>query len=50
MENITCLLFDMDGVILETESQYDIFWKRIGREYNIGIPNFEKKNKENNIT
>ena len=40
----------MDGVILDTKSQYDIFWKRIGREYNIGIPNFEKKNKENNIT
>lgn len=43
MEKITCLLFDMDGVMLDTESQYDIFWKRIGKEYNIGISNFEKK-------
>lgn len=49
MEKITCLLFDMDGVILDTESQYDIFWKRIGKEYNIGISNFEKKIKRTTL-
>ena len=26
-------LFDLDGVILDTESQYTIFWENIGLEY-----------------
>lgn len=26
-------LFDFDGVIVDTESQYSIFWDRIGKEY-----------------
>ncbi|MDU1892382.1 MAG: HAD family phosphatase [Dysgonomonas sp.] len=42
MKNITCVLFDMDGVMIDTEAQYDIFWKRAGERYNISIPNFEK--------
>lgn len=42
MKNKTCALFDMDGVILDTEPQYDIFWQRASVKYNIGIPRFEK--------
>lgn len=26
-------LFDLDGVIMDTESQYSIFWNAIGKEY-----------------
>ena len=26
-------LFDLDGVIFDTESQYTVFWDRIGKEY-----------------
>lgn len=37
-----CVLFDMDGVILDTESQYDVFWKHAGDKYNVGIDHFEK--------
>lgn len=38
-----CVLFDMDGVILDTEPQYTKIWKHIGDKYNVGIPDFEKK-------
>lgn len=41
MENI-CVLFDMDGVMLDTESQYDIFWGHAAERYSIPIPNFAK--------
>ena len=30
---IKAALFDLDGVVFETESQYTIFWGMIGREY-----------------
>lgn len=33
-------LFDMDGVVLDTESQYSVFWNRIGLE-TLGIENFD---------
>ena len=32
-------LFDLDGVIMDTESQYSIFWNAIGKEY-LGIDDF----------
>ena len=32
-------LFDLDGVIMDTESQYSIFWNRMGMEY-LGIEDF----------
>ena len=35
-------LFDLDGVIIDTESQYDQFWSKAGKDYNSGIENFEK--------
>lgn len=42
MKKEICVLFDMDGVLIDTEPQYDIIWKHIGERYNMGIPNFEK--------
>lgn len=38
---IKAALFDLDGVVFETESQYSIFWGMIGREYHPEIPDFE---------
>lgn len=39
MNRITAMLFDLDGVIMDTESQYTEFWDRIGRDY-LGTDNF----------
>ena len=38
-----CVLFDMDGVMLDTEPQYDKFWEHAADKYNIQIPNFAKQ-------
>jgi HAD superfamily hydrolase (TIGR01509 family) len=35
-------LFDLDGVIIDTEPQYDQFWDKAGKEYDSGIENFAK--------
>jgi len=37
----TAFLFDLDGVIIDTEPQYDIFWKAAAEKYQLGIENFE---------
>lgn len=42
MKNRFCVLFDMDGVILDTETQYNKLFHYIGDKYNSGIENFEK--------
>ena len=42
MINKTAFLFDLDGVIIDTEPQYDIFWKATAEKYRLGIENFEK--------
>lgn len=34
------VLFDFDGVLVDTEPIYDIFWNEAGKRYNIGIDNF----------
>lgn len=34
------VLFDLDGVLLDSEGQYTIFWAAIDKEYPTGIPNF----------
>lgn len=36
-------LFDLDGVIFNTESQYSTFWKEIGEEYLPEVPGIENK-------
>lgn len=33
-------LFDLDGVVLDTESQYTCIWEILGREYHPEIPDF----------
>ena len=33
-------LFDLDGVVFDTESQYSIFWGGIGKEYHPELPDF----------
>lgn len=50
MEKQICALFDMDGVMLDTEPQYDTFWKHIGDKYNVGVENFEKVIKGNTLS
>lgn len=32
-------LFDLDGTLINTESQYTQFWERVGEELHLGIPN-----------
>lgn len=39
-EKKIAVLFDMDGVVLDTETQYSVFWNRIGLE-TLGIENFD---------
>ena len=34
------VLFDLDGVLLDSEGQYSIFWEQMDREYPTGIPEF----------
>jgi len=41
MINNIAFLFDLDGVVIDTEPQYDIFWKKTGEKYQLGIENFE---------
>ncbi|MDR0824959.1 MAG: HAD family phosphatase [Prevotella sp.] len=40
MTKITTVLFDFDGVIANTEPQYDIYIDALGERYNLGIKNF----------
>lgn len=36
----TAVLFDLDGVLIDTESQYSVFWKNMGDLYCPEIPDF----------
>ena len=40
MVNNIAFLFDLDGVIIDTEPQYDIFWEKVAEKYQLGIENF----------
>ncbi len=37
---IKAALFDLDGVVFDTESQYTVFWNMIGKEYHPELPDF----------
>ncbi|MBO4613001.1 MAG: HAD family phosphatase [Bacteroidaceae bacterium] len=39
-KNFQAALFDLDGVVLDTESQYTEFWGQMGREYRPDVPVF----------
>lgn len=34
------VLFDLDGVLLDSEGQYSIFWEQMGKDYPTGVPDF----------
>lgn len=36
-------LFDLDGVVLDTEGQYSRFWGQMGREYRPDVPDFAQR-------
>lgn len=40
MRKIKAILFDFDGVIADTEPQYDLYMNSIGEKYQLGIENF----------
>lgn len=42
-------LFDFDGVVMDTEPQYSIFWHRIGSEY-LGMDDLERRIKGQTLT
>lgn len=50
MAQFKAALFDLDGTVFDTESQYSIFWGKIGREYRPDIPNFDKLIKGTTLT
>lgn len=39
-KNIKAALFDLDGVVLDTESQYSEFYGSIGKEFHPEVPDF----------
>ena len=43
MTKITTVFFDFDGVIANTEPQYDVYIDGLGERYNLGIENFALK-------
>lgn len=43
MEKMKAALFDFDGVMVDTEPIYDIFWNEAARRYGLGIDNFAEK-------
>lgn len=43
------VLFDLDGVLLDTEDIYTQFWEEIDRRYPTGIPNFAQVIKGSNL-
>lgn len=43
MSNFKAALFDLDGVVFDTESQYTIFWGEECRRYHPEIPDLEHK-------
>lgn len=40
---VKAALFDMDGVIFDTESQYTEFWRNIRKIYHLDIDDFEAR-------
>ena len=43
------VLFDLDGVLVDTESQYSIFWGKMRVDYNKGIHDFAERIKGSNL-
>lgn len=47
MDKTKCIavLFDFDGVVMDTESQYSIFWNEVGKKYRPEYEEFGKSSK-----
>lgn len=43
------VLFDFDGVVVDTETQYSAFWHRVGMDY-LGMPDLEGRIKGQTLT
>ena len=50
ISDFSAVLFDLDGVIVDTEGQYSLFWKQIGEEYLPGMPDFAHAIKGRTLT
>lgn len=52
MNSTNCIaaLFDFDGVVVDTEPQYSIFWNEQGRKYHPEIPEFGRIIKGQTLT
>ena len=48
--NYKAALFDLDGVVIDTESQYSVFWGSQCRLYHPEIPGLENKIKGQTLT
>ena len=49
-ENFRVALFDLDGVVLDTEIQYGQFWGQMGREFRPDVPDFAQRIKGQTLT
>ena len=38
---VKACLFDLDGVVFDTEPLYTLFWNNIGKNFRPNVPNFE---------
>lgn len=47
--DIKAVLFDFDGVIIDTESNYDVFWQQMSKKYDITVENFSSIIKGNTM-
>lgn len=46
----TAILFDLDGVLIDSETEYTRFWGDTGRKYNLPDPNFAANIKGTTLT
>lgn len=49
MKRKIAALFDLDGVIVDTECQYGRFWKQMGEKLRIDVPDFHQRIKGNTL-
>ena len=52
MDNTKCIaaLFDFDGVVMDTETQYSLFWNEVGKQYFPQIEEFGRIIKGQTLT
>ncbi|MCM1428789.1 MAG: HAD family phosphatase [Clostridium sp.] len=50
MSNNVAFLFDLDGVLVDSEREYTRIWETINQEYPTGVENFEIKIKGTTLT